>query len=92
MGNAMSGFYCNKSWWSGNKYREGQGPDHTTTHLHGTALQRQTRHLSRWRCFHLADRHLQIHLKTLPSPVLGLLLREGVVTRKEAGLGAACLR
>ena len=32
MGNLMSGFYPNKSWWSRNKHREGLGPDHTATY------------------------------------------------------------
>lgn len=92
MGDVMSGFYPNKSWRSRNKHWEGPGPNHTATYCWWDSFAETDQTLEQMEAFHLADRHLQTHLQTLPSPVLRLLLREGVMTRKEAGLGAACLR
>lgn len=91
MGNLMSGFYPNKFVWSRNKHKDGLDLTTQPPTVGGTALQRQTRHQSRW-SFHLADRHLQTHLQTLQSPVLCLFLREGVMKREGGRVGAACLR
>lgn len=92
MGNLMSGFYPNKFVWSRNKHRDGLGPDHTATYCWWDSFAETDQTSEQMEVFHLADRHLQTHLQTLQSPVLCLFLREGVMTRKEAGLGAACLR
>lgn len=62
----MSVFYSNKSWCRRHRHREGPGPGLTTIHGGETALERPNRHLSRWRCFHLAKLYLRTHLKILP--------------------------
>ena len=72
MDNLMSGFYPNKSWWSRNKHREWLGPDHTATYCWWDSFAETDQTSEQMEVFHLADRHLQTHLQTLPSPVLSV--------------------
>lgn len=91
MGNLMSGFYPNKFVWSRNKHR--MGLDLTTaTYCWWDSFAETDQTLEQMEVFHLADRHLQTHLQTLHRLSCVCSLGEGVMTAKEAGLGAACLR